>query len=112
MQTGIAHLSDESLKNLILSFNQDEQSSEASELIGAYNYDILADSEKAEQYAYVPCHYPDRVKHIIAPHTHDDPQTDSKEAALRSVQMVRIATDFAYLDEKAARQFSFSKFGD
>lgn len=70
LRTGIAHLSDEALTKLILSFDADARASgelstkadkvesDKDELIGAYCYDILADPQKQEQFHYIPCYYP------------------------------------------------------
>ena len=58
-RTGIAHLSDESLKKLMLSFKKgvDIGVTELSrkKLVGSHSYDILEGLRTAEEFQYVSC---------------------------------------------------------
>ena len=59
-RTGIAHLSDDALKKLMLSFKTSDVSSETTELrqkklVGSHSYDILEGLRIAEEFQYVSC---------------------------------------------------------
>ena len=71
--------------------------------MGAFSYNILADKRQCKDMLYVPCAYPQRSEYVISDRT-------EIEERLHSLDLVRIAADFAYIDEKQARNFSFSKY--
>ena len=109
-RTGIQHLSDDVLKKLLLSIgrvegqNIDEISKkpQKNQNMGInFSYDLLFDKGMAQELSYVQCSQPQRVK--LAP-------GDQTRIRLDNLDKVRIAVDFAYLDEKRAKQFSFRQY--
>ena len=62
-RTGIQHLSDESLKKLMLSFKGDENP-EQGQRVGSHSFDCLLDREVAETVAYVPFYIAERTKYV------------------------------------------------
>ena len=106
MRTGIAHLSEDSIKKLMLAVSDGsgkEPSGTSHKLVGFYSYDILADRDNCQRFEYVPCFYPDRTKRVISP-------SRKGSHKLKSVDLVRLAVDFAYMDEAKAKDFSFSSY--
>lgn len=104
-------MSDEALEKLLESVEKEEGQVSASltkerkgKIEGCYSYDILANQDKAWQFQYVPHHYSERNKFVINEHK------GREEEGLYAVDLVRLAVDFAYLDEAEAKNFSFSKY--
>ena len=52
--TGISHLSNDSIKKIMLSYSQ--SSEKGKKLVGSYSYDLLAERENARNLQYVPFH--------------------------------------------------------
>ena len=98
-RTGIHHLSDHVLKQLMLSYGSSEKKKQGKQLEGCHSYDILAERDNAEKLQYVPHYYPERSKYIIS--------VGNKENSFKHVDKVRVAVDFAYLDEERAKAYSF-----
>ena len=53
---------------------------------------MLANSEYANLYHYVPCIYPQRNEYVISEYV-------DKDMRMKQVELVRIICDLAYLDE-------------
>lgn len=109
-RTGIRHLSDDTLKKLMLSIAKDARQVEEkrhNDLVGSHSYDILADRENARDLLYIPHHYPERTMYL--PHFTREHESDV-QARQDMVDKVRLAVDLAYLDEQVARSLSFRYF--
>ena len=75
-RTGISHLSDEVVSKLMLSLakddeptideDDDKQQKTIEKLMGDYNYDILGQRLKAQEFMYVPHHFEDRAKYVTS----------------------------------------------
>ena len=70
-------------------------------LKGVHNYDMLANSEYADLYHYIPCIYPRRNDYVISEYVDID-------IRMKQVELVRMICDLAYLDETRARKMDFS----
>ena len=64
-RTGIRHLTDETLKKLMLSIGQ-KGSSKNGQLIGDFSYDLLANRENAQLYKYITFGRPERKKFVTS----------------------------------------------
>ena len=64
--------------------------SRSNKFANSFTYDLLADKETSEQLSYVQCSQPLRSRFAVA---------WTPEQTLESFDKVRIAIDFAYLDE-------------
>ena len=67
---------------------------ESTKFGSSFTYDLLADESKSQIFSYVHCSQPQRSKYAVA---------RTPEQTLESLDKVRIALDFAYLDETEAR---------
>jgi len=85
----------------MLAIGNEPDAKESKKMGKAYNYDLLADRKTAELYSYVLCSEPHRSKHVVA---------ESPNDRLSALDKVRIAVDFAYLEETEARKFSFRHY--
>ena len=56
----------------------------------------------------MPHHFDDRTEHI----TSEAIKEDENQCKLRTVDLVRVAVDFAYLDQQRALDFKFSTYAD
>ena len=79
----------------------DEVKSLRPKLKGVHNYDMLANSEYANLYHYIPCIYPQRNDYVISEYVDTD-------IRMKQVELVRMICDLAYLDEARARDMDFS----
>lgn len=80
---------------------KDQEETGKAKLKGVHNYDMLANSEYANLYHYVPCIYPQRNEYVISEYV-------DKDMRMKQVELVRMICDLAYLDEERARDIDFS----
>ena len=83
---------------------KDPDTDEKNHLVGAFSYNILADRRQCKDFLYVPCSYPQRNQYKYS-------DTEGEER-LNTLDIVRLAADFAYIEESKARKFSFADYSE
>lgn len=74
-------------------------------LQGVHNYDILANPNYYEAFAYIPCIMKNRAQLIIDSES-DDEKTEHKET---QCNLTRVALNLGFIEPKSVQEFNFSK---